>query len=205
MEFIPDELPWRDCYKLLVGCIVPRPIAFVSTVSKDGIRNLAAFSFFNAVCPKPFIISFAPMFRGSDGEKKDTLRNIEDTGEFVVNIVSEDIVAAMNETAPEFPPEVDEFAVAGLTPVPSMVVRPPRVQESPVQMECQLVQVLQFGEGPGGGCLVLGKVVRIHVRDDVQRNGRIHPDVLRAVGRMAGDDYCRTRDRFAMPRPTLKK
>jgi flavin reductase (DIM6/NTAB) family NADH-FMN oxidoreductase RutF len=203
VELIPDALPWRDVYKLLVGAIVPRPIAFVSTVSRDGTRNLSAFSFFNGVCPKPFIVAFAPMFRGQDGQKKDTLRNIEETRQFVINVVSEDIVEKMNLTAPEFPPEVDEFEVSGLTPIPSVDVAPPRVAESAIQMECELEQILQFGDGPGGGFLVLGKVVRMHVRDDVYVDGKINPDALAAVGRMAGNDYARTRDRFALSRPSL--
>jgi flavin reductase (DIM6/NTAB) family NADH-FMN oxidoreductase RutF len=201
MEINPDSLAWRDSYKLLVGAIVPRPIAFVSTVSQDGVRNLAAFSFFNGVCPKPFIISFAPMLRGSDGQKKDTLRNIEDTKEFVVNIVTEDIVEQMNLTAPEYEPNIDEFSVSGLTPSASRVVRPPRVAESPIQLECKLVDILTFGETVGAGSLVLGQVVHVHVRDDVYRDGRIDVDMLRAVGRMAGHDYARTRDRFALERP----
>lgn len=205
MELIPDSLAWRDSYKLLVGSIVPRPIAFVSTISRNGVRNLAAFSFFNGVCPKPFIIAFAPMFRGSDGKKKDTLVNIEETREFVVNVVTEDLVFKMNETAPEFPPDVDEFEVAGLTPVSSISVRPPRVMESPIQMECELVQILQFGDEPGSGFLVLGKVVRMHIRDDLYFDGKIDPDKLKAVGRMAGDDYARTTDRFPLKRPTLPK
>ena len=205
IERIPDELTWRDTYKLLVGAVVPRPIAFVSTISRTGQRNLAAFSFFNAVCPKPLIVSFAPMFRGTDGARKDTLTNIEETGQFVVNVVTEEIVAQMNLTAPEFAPEVDEFEVSGLTPVPSVVVVPPRVGESPVQMECERVEVLQFGDEQGGGFLVLGKVLRMHIADAVYQDGKIDPDALRAVGRMAGSDYTCTRDRFTLPRPQLPR
>ncbi|MFO2550691.1 flavin reductase family protein [Alicyclobacillus cycloheptanicus] len=203
MELHPDQQSWTDNYKLLIGSIVPRPIAFVSTVNNAGDRNLAAFSFFNGVCPKPFIISFAPM-RRADGSKKDTLRNIEETGEFVVNIVSEPIAAQMNVTSPtpEFPPEVDEWEVSGLTPTASVKVRPPRVLESPIHLECELVQVLDFGEAQAGaGSLVLGKVVLVHVREDVYHHGRIDPDVLRPVARMAGAEYARATDRFEMPRP----
>ncbi|MCL6599094.1 MAG: flavin reductase family protein [Alicyclobacillus macrosporangiidus] len=202
MELSPDALAWQDSYKLLVGCVVPRPIAFVSTQSRDGVRNLAAFSFFNGVCPKPFIISFAPMFRG-DGAKKDTLRNIEETGQFVVNVVSDELVQQMNLTSPEYPPEVDEFAVAGLTPVPSRVVAPPRVAESPIQMECERVQILQFGDGPGGGFLVLGRVVHLHVRDDLWAGDRIDGSRWLPVGRMAGNEYTRASDRFRLKRPSL--
>lgn len=199
----PDDLPWQDSYKLLIGSIVPRPIAFVSTVSGEGVRNLAAFSFFNGVCPRPFIVSFAPMLRGTDTGKKDTLRNIEETGEFVLNIVSEDIVERMNLTSPEYPPEVDEFLVSGLTALPSTVVKPPRVLESPVQMECKLVQIVTLGSEAGSGSLVLGRAEVIHVREDVYENGRIDPDKLQAVGRMAGNAYSRTQNRFDLRRPTL--
>lgn len=202
MEIVPESLAWQDSYKLLVGAIVPRPIAFVSTVSRNGVRNLAAFSFFNGVCPKPFIISFAPMLRGSDGMKKDTLCNIEETGQFVVNVVTEDIVVAMNETAPEFSPEVDEFTVSGLTPIPSVSVLPPRVKESPIQMECEHVQTLQFGDEPGAGFLVLGKVVRMHIRDDLYYDGKIDGLKLKPVARLAGAEYAKATDRFRLIRPT---
>jgi len=201
-RLMPDDLPWRDSYKLLIGAIVPRPIAFVSTISSDGVRNLAAFSFFNGVCPKPFIVAFAPMWRGSDGGSKDTLKNIEDTGEFVVNIVSESIVDRVNRTNPEYPPDVDEFEVSGLTALESVVVKPPRVLESPVQMECVLVQVVTLGTEIGSGSLVLGKVQCMHVDNRVYQAGKIDPDALQAVGRMAGDVYARTGDRFSLARPT---
>jgi len=205
LQIEPASQAWKDTYKLLIGAIVPRPIAFVSTVSGSGVLNAAAFSFFNGVCPKPFIVSFAPMLRGSDGSRKDTLRNIEETREFVINIVTEDNVAFINQTAPEFPPDVDEFAVSGLTPVASVKVKAPRVAECPVQFECELEQILSFGDEPGAGSLVLGRVVLIHVHPNVYDDGRILPDALRAVGRMAGSDYVRTtsNSRFELSRPTL--
>lgn len=203
MEISPDELEWRDNYKLLTGAIVPRPIGFVSTVSQSGIRNLAAFSFFNGVCPKPLVISFAPMNR-SGGEKKDTLRNIEETRQFVVNVVTEDIVLKMNETAPEFPPDVDEFAVSGLTPAPSAIVKPPRVLESPINMECELLQVIQISELPGSGSLVLGKVVHMHIADELYFDGKIDGQMLKPVARLAGDEYCKVTHRFQLKRPKLK-
>lgn len=193
---------WTDNYKLLVGAIVPRPIAFVSTVSSEGARNLAAFSFFNGVCPKPFIVSFAPM-RRPDGGKKDTLRNVEETGEFVVNIVSEEMARPMNATSPtpDFDPDVDEWDVSGFTPVSSTLVKPARVAESPVQMECRLVQIVSFGAAEAGaGSIVLGEVLRMHLRDEVYQNGRVDPDLLRPIARMAGNDYARVTDRFQMAR-----
>lgn len=202
IEIDPQTQAWTDNYKLLVGAIVPRPIAFVSTLSAAGARNLAAFSFFNGVCPKPFIVSFAPMRRG-DGRKKDTLVNIEETGEFVINIVSEEIAKQMNATSPtpDFDSDIDEWVVSGLTPVQSVKVTPSRVLESSIQLECRLVQVLEFGEAQAGaGSLVLGEVVRMHLRDDVYQNGRINPDVLRPIARMAGSEYARVSDRFQMQR-----
>jgi len=196
------DLPWRDAYKLLVGAILPRPIAWVSTVSAAGVPNLAPFSFFTAVAAEPMTICFSPMRRGGDGAPKDTLTNIEETGEFVVNMVSEHLADAMNRTSAEFPPEVDEFQVAGLTAVPSETVRAPRVGESLAAFECRLLQVLHIGlPQPGAGALVLGTVRRVHLADHAMQNGRIDPDMLRPVGRMAGSDYVRCTDRFSLDRP----
>ncbi len=198
----PAEMAWRDAYKLMIGSILPRPIAWVSTVSREGVRNLAPFSFFTAVCADPMTICFSPMRRGSDGSKKDTLINIEQTGEFVVNIVSEDLAAQMNQTSAEYPPDVDEFAAAGLTPVPSESVRPPRVGESLVAYECKLLQVVHVGEArAGAGSLVLGTVQRLDVADHLLEEGRIRVEALRPVGRMAGSEYVRCTDRFSLQRP----
>jgi flavin reductase (DIM6/NTAB) family NADH-FMN oxidoreductase RutF len=198
----PAAMPWRDAYKLMIGSIVPRPIAWVSTISSEGILNLAPFSFFTAVAAEPMTICFSPMRRGSDGGKKDTLTNIEATGEFVVNIVSEPLADQMNRTSAELPPEVDEFQVAGLTPVASATVRPPRVGESLVAYECKLLQVVHVGEArPGAGALVLGTVQRLYVADDLLDQGRIRPDVLQPIGRMAGNDYVRCGDRLTIERP----
>ena len=198
----PKDRQYQDIYKLLIGSIVPRPIALVSTISPDGNANLAPFSFFTAISSNPPLICFCPGPRASGGPRKDTLRNISMTREFVVNIVSEDIAEAMNLTSGEYPPEVDEFQLAGLTPVPSLAVRPPRVAESPVNMECTLRLAIEFSEEPGGGNLIIGDIARIHVADDIVDNFRIDPDKLRAIGRMGGPTaYTRTRDRFDMVRP----
>jgi flavin reductase (DIM6/NTAB) family NADH-FMN oxidoreductase RutF len=133
--------------------------------------------------------------------RKDTLRNVEETGEFVVNIVSEAISAAANASSAEVPAEVDEFVLAGLSPVASEAVRPPRVAESPAQMECKLLQVIYTNRAPGGGVIVLGEVVRFHVREDLLEDFRIDPAGLDAVGRMAGNTWVRTGDRFELIRP----
>lgn len=190
-----------DIYKLMVGAIVPRPIAFVSTVSPEGIRNLAPFSFFTGISANPPVICFSPMIRGSDGARKDTLQNIERTREFVVNVVSEEFVREMNICSTEFPPDVDEFEASGLTPIPSDVVKPPRVKESHIHMECTLVQIVDVSPKPLGGSIVLGQVVRFHVDDALIDNYRIDPDKLRPVGRMGGPTYTRTTDRFDLERP----
>jgi len=201
LSFSPQDHRPSDIYKLMVGSILPRPIAFVSTVDADGIRNLAPFSFFTAVCSNPPTIVFCPAVRSSTAGQKDTLRNVVATGEFVVNIVSEGIVGQMNQTAAEVPPEIDEFELSGLTPVASLVITPPRVAESPVQMECKLRQVITINDQPGGGNIVIGEVVRFHVREDLFHDFRIDPGKLNAVGRMGGPTYSRTHDRFDLERP----
>ena len=190
-----------DVYKLMVGVIVPRPIAFVSTVSESGVLNLAPFSFFTGISANPPVICFSPMVRASDSCRKDTLHNVESTKEFVVNIVSEDFAAKMNVCSAEVAPDVDEFALSGLTPVPSDCVRPPRVGESRVSMECRLVQVVHVSPKPLGGSIVLGEVVRFHVADEIVDNFKVDPDKLNAIGRMGGPTYVRTTDRFDMARP----
>ncbi len=199
----PSEHAYPDIYKLLIGSIVPRPIAFVSTVDAAGNRNLAPFSFFNGVCSNPPIVLFSIVTR-SDGRRKDTLQNVEATKEFVINIVSEGIAKEMNSCSADFPPSVDEFQVSGLTPVPSEIVRPPRVKESLIQMECKLVNIIHFGTGPGSGYTVFGEVVRFHIADELFDNYRIDPDKLDAIGRMGGPTYTRTKDRFDLQRPKYK-
>ena len=197
----PARQSARDIYRLMVGAIVPRPIAFVSTVSGDGILNLAPFSFFTGVSANPPVICFSPMIRGRDGQRKDTLNNIEATHEFVVNVVSEDFAPQMNACSVEFPPEVDEFAACGLTPVPSERVQPPRVKESRINLECRLIQVVHVSPKPLGGSLVIGEVVLFHVADELFADFKIDPDKLRPIGRMGGPTYARTTDRFDMTRP----
>ena len=193
----------KNIYKLMIGAIVPRPIAFVSSISADGIRNLAPFSFFTAVSANPPVICFSPMVRGADGTWKDTLRNIESTREFVVNIVSEDFSQQMNACSADFPPEVDEFSESGLTAVPSDLVKPPRVGESRICMECRLLRTVHVSDKPLGGSLVIGEVLRFHVADELFDEFRIDADKLRPIGRMGGPTYTRTTDRFDMIRPKI--
>jgi len=198
----PAQNTNQDNYKLLIGSVVPRPIAFVSSQSRAGELNLAPFSFFTGVCSNPPTILFCPMIRGSDAQKKDTLLNIEETGEYVVNVVSEDIVEKMNQTAAEFPRGVNEFEKADLTPAPSMLVKPPRVLESAISMECRLQQIIPVGDGSvGSGFVVLGTVVQFHIREDLYTAGRIDTVGLKPVSRLAGSAYAPVRDIFELQRP----
>jgi flavin reductase (DIM6/NTAB) family NADH-FMN oxidoreductase RutF len=203
MRIDPATAGYQNVYKLIVGVIVPRPIAFVSTLSAEGVRNLAPFSFFTAVSANPPVICFAPMMRGTGGPGKDTLQNIRSTGEFVVNVVSEDFAQEMNACSGDYPPDVDEFIVSGLTPLASDLIKPPRVAESNVNMECRLLQVVDVSDKPLGGSLVLGEVLRFHVADELFSDYKIDPDMLRAIGRMGGPTYTRTTDRFNMERPKV--
>jgi len=202
----PAQIAANDIYKLMIGVIVPRPIAFVSSVDAAGVKNLAPFSYFTACSSNPPVVCFCTSVRTGPLPHKDTLSNIEATREFVVNIVSEEIAAQMNICSAEVPPEVDEFALSGLTPLPSDLVKPPRVAESKVQMECRLHQIVRVSDKPGGGILVLGEVLRFHVLEslfinDLKGSYKIDPDKLNAIGRMGGPTYTRTRDRFEMQRP----
>ncbi len=202
MEINPLDLHHESIYKLMVGSIVPRPIAWVSTLAPDGQPNLAPFSFFNAVCPKPPTLLFVSSIRNTDGSPKDTLSNIRATGEFVVNIVSEGLAEAMNLTSTELPAEVDEFALAGVTPVPSAAVKPPRVGESLIHFECRLMQIIDISDQPGGGSVVLGEIVHLHVDDSVLiGDDKINLAALKPVGRLAGAAYTRVTDLFDLVRP----
>jgi flavin reductase (DIM6/NTAB) family NADH-FMN oxidoreductase RutF len=198
---IIDPLHSDGFYNIMSGVIVPRPIAFVSTVSKEGTVNLAPFSFFNVASTNPPTV-FISMGRNTETKPKDTLTNIEETGEFVVNVVIENIAAAMNSTAAEYPEDVNEFDIAGLTQTPSQVIAPPRVLESPVNLECRLKQVIPIGNAGSESGLVLGEVILAHIRDDIIDGNRIDQDKLKAVGRLAGGMYSYTRDQFELIRPT---
>lgn len=202
MEINPSTIPHQSIYKLLTGAILPRPIGWISTVNAEGRPNLAPFSFFNAVCANPPAVVFCPMIRGADGKTKDTLNNVRATGEFVVNIVSEDLAEAMNLSSVEAPPEVNEFEYARVTAQPSVTVRPPRVKESRVHFECRVRQIVEISSEPGGGSLVIGEVLHVHVDDEVLMGGdKINLAALKPVGRLAGSGYVRMTDVFFMERP----
>jgi flavin reductase (DIM6/NTAB) family NADH-FMN oxidoreductase RutF len=199
MELDPRRIGDAASYKLLIGCVVPRPIAWVSTMDAAGIRNLAPFSFFMGVCGEPPTIAFSSGPR--DGASKDTLRNVEASGEFVVNVVDDAHAEAMNASSGEYPPEVDEFVVAGLEGAPGVRVRAPRVATAPISLECRVAQIVRIGRGPHS--VVFGEVVYIHVRDELYDagTGRIDVAALRPLGRLAGHMYSHTHDVFEMKRP----
>lgn len=204
-----NEIDFETSYKILIGSVVPRPIAWVSTKSKSGTFNLAPFSFFNAVSSNPPIIVFSAGLKtiktehGYEVGPKDTVRNVKDTGEFVVNIVSRKLAEQMNQTSANYPPEVSEFDAVGLTPAPSHMVSAPRVGESLVSMECKLYQHIEFGKEAGAGNLIIGEVLCFHLDDAVYKDGYIDVDVLDPIGRLAGISYCTVKDRFEIPRPKL--
>lgn len=202
MDTSPEALPRNTIYKILIGSVVPRPIGWISTVNTGGQPNLAPFSFFNVVCAKPPTVLFCPMIRSKDGNLKDTLNNIKATGEFVVNIVTEELASAMVATSVEIAAEVNEFELAGLKTAPSVRVKPPRVAESPVHFECKLTQIVEIGNLPGGGSVVFGEIVHLHVDEGVLLGeDKIDLAALKPIGRLAGNAYARTTDIFEMERP----
>jgi flavin reductase (DIM6/NTAB) family NADH-FMN oxidoreductase RutF len=190
----PAAMEQNAVYHLLNSVVVPRPIAWVSTVSEAGVANIAPHSYFTVLSPNPPIICF------SSSGVKDTLRNARGTGDFVVNVVGEELAEQMNLTSADFPPSESEFSFAGLTPLPSDLVRAPRLGEAPAAMECRLLQVLEIGNTPN--YVVIGEVLRFHVAERVWRDGRIDIGLMRPVGRLAGSGYAYTRELFRMDRPT---
>jgi len=188
-------------YRIMISVITPRPIAWVSTLSPHGIPNLAPFSFFNGVAANPPTVVFSCVNR-RDGSKKDTVLNIEQTPEFVVNVVSFDQAGPMNRCSEEFPYEVNEFEKCGLTGLASEKVQPPRVKEAKVHLECVLHQMVHVGTGPLAANLVIGRIVLMHVADCVLgTDGLPDPQKLDAIGRMGGEGYTRTTELFELPRP----
>lgn len=204
MHLDPQAIPVKDVYKLLISTVTPRPIAWVSSIDKQGTVNLAPFSFFNVVSVNPPVVGFSPLLDGS-GNRKDTLNNIRSTKEFVVNIVSHTIAEAMNQTSAAYEAHVDELQEAGLAAMGSTVVKPPSVKEAMVHYECRLHDIISFGNEPLSGNLILGKICHIHVQDELRDGDRIDVSKLDTVGRMEGSFYSTTRDRFAIERPVLKQ
>jgi len=205
-SILPADLSPIETNALLCGGVAPRPIALASTISANGVRNLSPFSFFNAFGSNPPTVAFAPNRRGRDGTVKHTYLNAVATGEFVIAAVSHAMVQQMNVASAEWPEGVDEFPKCGLTPRPARFVKPALVQESPFQMECRLQQVVELGQGPGSGLMLIGEVLAFHVREDGFLDGSLHPDRLDLVGRNGGAFYTRASGSavFEVPKPAGK-
>lgn len=203
---LPSDLNPIETNALLCSGVAPRPIALASTASKEGIRNLSPFSFFNAFGSNPPTVAFAPNRRGRDGTVKHTYLNAVATGEFVIAAVSYAMLHPMNVASAEWPDGVDEFPKSGLTPLPARFVTPALVAESPFQMECRLQQVVELGNGPGSGLMLIGEVLAFHVREDCFVDGLLHPDALDLIGRNGGAFYTRASGAavFQVPKPAGK-
>ncbi|THF52911.1 flavin reductase family protein [Flavobacterium supellecticarium] len=200
MHFDPSVLDQSAVYKLLTGTVIPRPIGWISSISKEGAVNLAPFSFFNAVGEDPPHVMFSTV--RPNNTNKDTLNNVLETGEFVVNLVTEDLVEKMNLTSASVPPDQNEFELAQLTPAPSLVVKAPRVLESPVAMECKVVHHYSLEDHQHGGATILiGRVVMFHIDEAIlSDNYRINMDVYRPVARLAGSNYSKLGEIFSIKR-----
>lgn len=191
---------FSDNYKILIGSILPRPIAVISTISSNGSNNLAPFSFFTAVSASPMIIAFCPMIRTATSDLKDTPKNIFREKEFVVNIVSEDIIEKINLTSTELPYGEDEFLLSGLTPLDSEIVKPKRILESSIHFECIYRDHLSYGDKAGAGSIITGEVVKVHISEDILEGSHIVTQKLNPIGRGAGNDYFRCHDTFELAR-----
>lgn len=203
----PREVSVPQFHALLLGAVTPRPIAFASTVDKNGEVNLSPFSFFNCFGANPPLLIFSPARRGRDNTTKHTYENVLEVPEVVINVVNYAMVQQTSLASTEYPRGVNEFQKAGFTEVPSVMVRPPRVGESPVSMECKVLQVIQTGNSGAAGNLVICQVLLMHVKDEVlDGKGSIDPFKLDAVARLGGDWYCRVQGDsiFQVPRPTEK-
>lgn len=192
LEFIPGEVPKRDMHQILLSGVAPRPIALVSTISKDGILNLAPYSFFNAFASNPPIIAIGPAISAATSKIKDTYTNIIETGECTINAVTFDMTEQISLASCEFSPDVNEFEKSGLHPIDSHKVKAPRVMESPFQMECTLIESIALKREIGGnGNIMLLEVVKIHAQEHVFSDGKLDPQKLDLVARMGYDYYCR--------------
>ena len=200
MKSFNTDGPFADNYKMLIGSILPRPIAVVSTLNEDGSNNVAPFSFFTAVSSSPMIIAFCPMIRTIDGTIKDTPRNIFREKEFVINIVSESIINQINLTSTELPYGQDEFKFAGLTPIDSEKIKAKRIKECLIHFECIFRDHISYGDSPGNGMIITGEVVKVHIAEKIMEGTRIITQKLHPVGRGVGNDYFRCSDVFELER-----
>ncbi|NNE26821.1 MAG: flavin reductase family protein [Saprospiraceae bacterium] len=195
ISFAPGQVDVKDMHQFIIGAISPRPIAFVSTVNEEGVNNLAPYSFFNALSSNPPMLAFSCNLRPGENLEKDTLKNIKAHGECVVNMVNEDILHQMAITSVEFPAGVSEFEKSGLTPLASEKVAPFRVQESPVQIECTVHDIIVLGNHPGASNLVLCDIIKMHVNKNVMdaQLRRIDPQKLQVVGRLGRSNYIKVK------------
>ena len=201
--FNPKEQDLKTNYQLLISGIIPRPIALVSSLSSDGVGNLAPFSFYNGFSAQPPIVGFSPALDGRDAQPKDTLVNIRDTKEFTISMVSVDMAEQMLITSTSFANNIDEFDKSGFKRRESIKVSPPHVYESPFIMECKLYDIIELGSLPGSGNLILGEVILFHVCEDVYVNDRIHPQKLNALSRLGYSWYSNfSNGLFEIKRPT---
>ncbi len=205
MKIDPANLNQQDSSHLLTDIVIPRPIAWVSTVDQRGLFNLAPFSAFGMICSKPMVVGFSVSTK-RDGQKKDTLRNCEMIKEFVINIVTEELAQAMNITSAPYPSDISEFKEAKLTPVKADLVKPALVAESPLNMECRVIQIMEFGKASEMYSFIIGEVLRVHVQDRFYNKQTKRVSGLRAIGRLGGEQdlYCRGQDTFEMKRPSLE-
>jgi flavin reductase (DIM6/NTAB) family NADH-FMN oxidoreductase RutF len=202
MKTYTTDGAFADNYKFLIGSIVPRPIAVISTRNIDGTNNLAPFSFFTAVSASPMILAFCPMIRSSDGEFKDTVKNILREKEFVVNFCTEDNYSKINLASTELPYGEDEFKFSELTPIESSMVKAKRLKESPIHFECVFRDMLCYGKEPGSGSLITGEVKLVHIDERVLKEGKISTELVKFVGRGAGNDWFKTDKPFQLERLT---
>lgn len=199
----PDQIKTADRYKLLIGSIVPRPIALVATQNSAGQVNLAPFSFFNGVCSNPPCVTIS-IARKADGSKKDTLRNIEETKQFVVNTSSSWLTEPLVHSAGEFPYGTDEMALTGLTPIASLKVAPPRVKEAAIHFECALYKLVEIGDGSAGSAtLVIGQIVYFHIHAAAYKEGKIDWQALAPLARLGGRSYTQVDNEFERAIPDL--
>lgn len=204
IDFTKENIP--NLYKMLIGSVVPRPIAWVSSLSEDGVLNLAPFSYFNIASINPPILSFSPLNAPTgnpiEGRRKDTLQNVRATGECVIHIVPYALQDQMNLSAANWPPEVSEFEKTGLQSLESTLVKPKRIASSPIAFECEVDQIVSWGGQPMGGNLVLCRVLMAHFSDEVFHDYKIDLNHLDPISRLGGPDYSRVKtDVYALPRP----
>ncbi len=206
LHYEPKDLSIPEVHRLLLGGVAPRPIALVSTISKDGINNLSPFSFFNAFGANPPIVAFSPSRRGRDASLKDTYNNLIETRECVIQAVTHTMVEQVSLASAEYAPYVDEFVKSGLTPIESHLVKPKRVKESPFHMECKLLEIKSFGEGGASANLAICEVIKFHIDENVFTNGIVDPKKIDLVARMSGDYYTRSEAGvFVVAKPEGKK